>query len=84
MEPNLKELCGCLQDELLVTWDGVGFSSDWQSKIIDNEVIRASTDDKQCLVDMIFGLFPSNCRLQSSFILFKVLQLLWYVDHILW
>jgi hypothetical protein len=33
---------------------------------------------------MIFGLFRSNCRLQSSFILFKVLQLLWYADHILW
>lgn len=54
----------------------VASSADWYGVIVDNEVIRASTNNEERIFYDMFGSFLPDSCFKSFFVLFEVLQLL--------
>lgn len=68
---------------MLVLFDGVFLLLKGEREVIDKKIVCSSANHDGCSSDETLGTFLSNHLLEPLQILSKVVQLLWYGNHLL-
>lgn len=79
----LDKLLEIVSNELLISINSETFPSNWNWKVVYDEIVCSCTNTKYSFFYVFFHILFSNFTLQFSLVFSEMLQLSWYVYHVL-